>query len=266
MRRTVSVALAAIIAISLMPTQSFALLSDPDPNPRQLWMSGASGLPKPILPPHADAPPTLPDADTARMSALGEPDPAQTGQVFDPGPLGASTDPAHVIGTVYSSEGGVYATAAGDGINRIAFTTFEDGDIVVVLDASSLTGHAGLFDRRYYVGLTSFAVWSSNTKPVWGVQREQCVKYRYYDAAYGLDVPLKRAYRFQARNFAARQVGKPYSVFGSKTDTRSFYCSKLAWAAWYYAARIDLDYDRGFWVWPADLVRSPYTRLFGYWN
>jgi uncharacterized protein YycO len=98
------------------------------------------------------------------------------------------------------------------------------------------------------------------------VQREQCSKYRYYDVAYGLDVPSKRAYRYQARNFAARQIGKPYSLLGAKTDTRSYYCSKLAWAAWYHTTRIDLDFDRGVWVWPVDLVLSPQTRVFGFWN
>jgi cell wall-associated NlpC family hydrolase len=260
MRKTISVALAAIIAISLAPTQAFALLLDP------FQWSSQTGLSKPSLPPHADSPPALPGADSMRMSALGEEDAAQSGQVFDPGPLAASTDPAHAIEVASAVGSDQIATRPGDGANRIAFTSFEDGDIVVVLDASSPTGHAGLFDHRYYAGLSSYAVWSANTRPVWGVQREQCAKYRLYDVAYGLDVPSKRAYRFRARDFAARQIGKPYSVFRSKTDTRSFYCSKLAWAAWYYAARIDLDHDGGIYVWPVDLVLSRHTRLFGLWN
>lgn len=152
----------------------------------------------------------------------------------------------------------------GDGYNPISFTYFDSGDIVVVLGTA--TGHAGLFDRAYYGGIYSYAVWSANTWPRNGVQREPCIKYRSYDRAYALWVPRYQAYASSARMYARAQNGLPYNIYSSKTDGSAWYCSKLAWAAWRYTAGVDLDYDGGYWVWPVDMVNSYRTSLFGYWN
>jgi len=154
----------------------------------------------------------------------------------------------------------------GGGSNSITFSNFDDGDVVVVTDSTSLTGHAGLFDDRYYSSIYSYAVLSANVAPSDGVQREQCLKYRTYDRAYALWVPKKASYGTAARTYAYKQMGKPYSVAGAKTDTRSFYCSKLVWAAWRYTSGLDLDGDGGYWVWPIDLVNSSYTTVFGFWS
>lgn len=154
----------------------------------------------------------------------------------------------------------------GSGSNSISFGAFDDGDIVVVLDPASLTGHAGLFDSRFYSDIRSYAVLSANMSPANGVQREQCLKYRASDHAWGLWVPGQTSHGVAARNFAYKQMGKPYNIFASKTDLSSFYCSKLAWAAWRYTAGVDLDADGGYWVWPVDLVNSSRTRVFGYWG
>jgi uncharacterized protein YycO len=123
-----------------------------------------------------------------------------------------------------------------------------------------------MFDRRFYTDIRSYSVLSANTAPANGVQREQGLKYRTYDRAFGLSVPSKSGYAIAARDYAYRQMGKPYSVAAPKTDLRSFYCSKLVWAAWRYTSGLDLDADGGFWVWPVDLVNSRYTSLFGYWT
>jgi cell wall-associated NlpC family hydrolase len=155
---------------------------------------------------------------------------------------------------------------SGGGSNSITFSNFDDGDVVVVTDPTSLTGHAGLFDDRYYSSIYSYAVLSANVAPGNGVQREQCLKYRTYDRAYALWVPKKASYGTAARTYAYKQMGKPYSITAAKTDTRSFYCSKLVWAAWRYTSGLDLDGDGGFWVWPIDLVNSRYTTLFGSWS
>ncbi|EFN92606.1 hypothetical protein HMPREF9278_1914 [Mobiluncus mulieris FB024-16] len=64
-----------------------------------------------------------------------------------------------------------------------------------------------------------------------------------------------RSKRAGAANFAEAQVGKPYSVFASKTDYSSFYCSKLVWAAWRSQGH-DFDSNGGAWVLPMDLVNS----------
>ncbi len=152
----------------------------------------------------------------------------------------------------------------GDGRNGITFGAFDSGDIVVVL--GTLTGHAGMFDRAYYSSLYSYAVWSANTTPVSAVQREQCIKYRSYDSAYGLWVPSLASRGSAVRYYCRAQLGEPYDISSSKADQSRWYCSKLCWAAWRYVAGIDLDGDGGFWVWPVDLINDPATSLFGYWS
>ena len=156
------------------------------------------------------------------------------------------------------------ASGNGNGYNSITFGYFDDGDIVVVL--GTLTGHAGVFDDPYYSGITSWAVISANKTPVSSVQREQCIKYRTYDEAYGLWVPRYWTYYGgRARNYARSKIGQPYVINSSKTDQSRWYCSKLCWAAWRYTAGVDLDADGGYWVWPIDLVNSVYTSAFGHW-
>ena len=152
------------------------------------------------------------------------------------------------------------------GTNSISFTSLTDGDIVVVTDPNYFTGHAGLFDRSRYASILSYAMLSANLEPYKGVQYEKCAKYRLNERAYALRVPQEFGHRLAVRDWASRQLGKPYSVFAAKTDLSSFYCSKLAWAAYRYVAGVDLDADGGFWVWPIDLVNSRYTALIGYWS
>lgn len=213
------------------------------------------GLPKPPIVGHPDRVPGLPGSPVSWARVAGRLKLTSAG-------LSASATPASI------EEGGIFGgiSGGGGGSNSISFASFDSGDIVVVLDPTSVTGHAGIFDRRYYTDIRSYAVISANVAPVDGVQREQCLKYRTYDHAYGLWVPSQANHGTAARDYAYRQMGKPYSVFAAKTDLRSFYCSKLAWVAWRNTSGLDLDADGGFWVWPVDLVNSRYTTVFGYWS
>lgn len=187
--------------------------------------------------------------------------------IHAPGQHGPSKPPAVKHPDVAPSAAGSIVGFLGGtgGSNTISFASFKDGDIVVVLDATSFAGHAGLFDRSQYLNIWSYAMVSSNTAPKNGVQREQCIKYRTYDVAYGLSVPSAIDHRVAARNWALRYLGRPYSVASTKTDFSTFYCSKLVWAAWRYTSGLDLDADGGIWVWPVDLLNSRYTRVIGYW-
>ncbi len=162
--------------------------------------------------------------------------------------------------------GGMETTLEGrNGSNGITFGGFVSGDLVVVL--GTVTGHAGLFDRaRYTSGIYSYAVWSANTRPVNGVQRERCAKYRLYDRAFCLWVPSRYWFGPAARDYCLRQAGEPYSLASSKADQSRWYCSKLCWSAWYRTALVDLDADGGYWVWPVDLVRDRQTAVKGYWG
>lgn len=200
-------------------------------------------------------------------------------------PVLSHPDIAPLEGAVSSSAGAAKAPRAGSakgstalqaqsfdlggtsgGTNSLAFTALTTGDVVVVLDPTSLTGHAGMFDRSRYSSILSYAVLSANVAPVNGVQIEKCAKYRLYDRAYGLRVPQGYTRRIAVRDWALRQLGKPYSVAASKTDLSSFYCSKLPWAAYRYVTGVDLDGDGGIWVWPVDLLNSSNTSLIGFWS
>jgi hypothetical protein len=270
MNRSIRAAIAAILMCSIVPTPAFGLLFGPIPILPPKTPPIPLTLAKPALPAHEDAPPPF-AGEAGVVSAepeSGTVDPAEAAG-FDEAALAAEdavAEPAtHEVDSSSSYGCDSPDTAAGDGRNGISFGRFQDGDIVVVLEPWSL-GHAGIFDRSAYASIYSYAVISANVTPFNGVQREQCVRYRAYDRAYALWVPSQAHHRTQARLFAQRQVGKPYVLSPNRYGTTTFYCSKLAWSAWYYTAHIDLDGDGGAYVWPVDLVTSRNTRLFGYWN
>lgn len=158
------------------------------------------------------------------------------------------------------------AGGTGDGTNNIAFGSFDDGDMIVVLGVAF--GHAGEWDSAYWHGSVydrSFI--SANMTPVNGVQREQPIKYRQYDRAYGLWVPaVPPSGRVRARDYARTQMGEPYLITSSKSDQSRWYCSKLLWSSYRYTSGLDLDADGGYWVWPVDLVNHPKTYVFAYGN
>lgn len=154
----------------------------------------------------------------------------------------------------------------GSGKNSLSFSAFDDGDMVVALGTA--TGHAGEWDAYYYTKYSQRigapCVWSANTTPVNGVQREAPLKYRNYDYAYGVWVPSSTpAQRVAARNYCRAQNGERYVITSSKADQSRWYCSKLLWASYKYAGpKIDLDANGGYWVWPEDLVKDSQTAVF----
>lgn len=155
------------------------------------------------------------------------------------------------------------ASGTGDGSNTLSFTSFDDGDMIVVLGTP--TGHAGCWSDALYstaAGLRSYCVWSANTKPVNGVQREQPLQYRAYDRAFGLWVPTKASYGRAVITHCAAQAGEPYDILSAKTNYSRWYCSKLPWVAWKVKAGVDLDADGGYWVWPEDLINDGQTAVF----
>jgi len=152
----------------------------------------------------------------------------------------------------------------GDGVNAMRFTAFDDGDMICVFPGTTFTGHTGIWKDALYTSPTSRCVWSANTTPVNGVQREAASKYNGYDIAYGLWVPAKATFGRAVVDWCAAQAGEPYDITSSKTDYAKWYCSKLAWAGWKVKTNVDLDADGGYWVKPADLVNDPDTKTFAY--
>ncbi len=156
------------------------------------------------------------------------------------------------------------AGSTGRGSNRISFRYFDDGDIIVAIQSWSV-GHAGIWDERYDRGTYSYCVWSAVKSSPGRVLREQPVKYRTYDRAYGLWVPrVSLRGRRAARSYAAAQNGEPYRIHSSKRDQSHWYCSKLVWAGYKYRTGVDLDANGGYWVSPVDLYNDRDTRVFAY--
>lgn len=60
--------------------------------------------------------------------------------------------------------------------------------------------------------------------------------------------------RNDARNYAKQQDPDEYSLWTSKWNSSSWYCSKLAWKAYYEKIGIDIDYNGGYYVFPADIA------------
>lgn len=156
------------------------------------------------------------------------------------------------------------ASGDGDGSNTLSFANFDDGDMIVT--QGTLTGHSGEWDEYYYNGSTyDNCVWSANTSPVNGVQREEPRKYRGFDEAYGIWVPsVSGTKRVAARNYCRAQKGEPYNIASLKSDQTRWYCSKLCWSSYKYTSSIDLDGNGGAYVWPIDLVNDGQTSLFAY--
>lgn len=152
----------------------------------------------------------------------------------------------------------------GDGTNTIAFGSFDDGDILCAFPGTTFTGHTGIWKDGLHVSDSSYCVWSANTTPANGVQRERASRYRGYDYCYGVWVPSKAAHGLSVVNWCAAQAGEPYDISSSKTDYSRWYCSKLPWAGWKVKTAVDLDADGGYWVKPADLVNDTQTSTFAY--
>lgn len=152
----------------------------------------------------------------------------------------------------------------GDGTNALSFAHFDDGDMICAFPGTTFTGHTGIWKESLYYSPLSRCVWSANTSPSSGVQRETAAKYRTYDCAYGLWVPSEYAHGASVVNWCATHLGEPYEITSAKSDYTSWYCSKLAWAGWKVKAGVDLDGNGGYWVKPADLVNDPQTATFAY--
>lgn len=152
----------------------------------------------------------------------------------------------------------------GDGVNTLKFTAFDDGDMICAFPGTTFTGHSGIWKDALYTSPSSRCVWSANTTPANGVQRETASKYNGYDVAYGLWVPAKASFGRAAVDWCAGQYGDPYDIASPKADFNRWYCSKLAWAGWKTKAGVDLDADGGYWVKPADLVNDSDTKTFAY--
>lgn len=137
------------------------------------------------------------------------------------------------------------------------------GDILVTLSSSSsgssswAGGHAGVVSNASGYVVESFGNkgdkngvrhWTNNWKT-----RYSHVRGLYVKGASGSDYSY-------AASYARGKIGSPYNYnFFNKTTTSSFYCSQLAWRAWYNKG---YDLDNGGAVWPVNLIDSSKTSAF----
>lgn len=152
------------------------------------------------------------------------------------------------------------------GTNDVSFANCDYGDIALLHDGWVAWGyfrHAGLFDADFYTGLYSACFWSAQKDT--GVLLETPDQYHHYDECGLLWVPSSTAdQRYQTTWYCYYQYGEPYNILSSKSDESSWYCSKLAWRAYYVKAWLDLDADGGYWVKPDDIWNSSLTSCFAY--
>lgn len=91
----------------------------------------------------------------------------------------------------------------------------------------------------------------------------------WWETSYG-DVSLNwvpsstSSQRYNVVTNATYHLGEPYYWTSSKTDTTSWYCSKLSWFEYNKWANIDIDNDGGYWVTPDDEYYS--DNVSQYWR
>ena len=102
---------------------------------------------------------------------------------------------------------------------------------------------------------------------------------RFEGIRYRLRIDLSEQQQQQMINFLSEKVAKySYNLFSIKnriqsqdvpdSNNRAIYdeswnCATLTWYALLYTAGIDIDYNKGFWVYPNDLIRSPFFNAPG---
>lgn len=97
-----------------------------------------------------------------------------------------------------------------------------------------------------------------------GVYVTSVETYRRYTWAAVLRVQASPAARAAAVDYVKQQVGAPFFILTPKTDDSLWYCSKLAWYA-YYLQGIDLDpFNNSYWVVPGAFLSSPKTTLVSF--
>lgn len=153
------------------------------------------------------------------------------------------------------------------GTNNISFASFDYGDMIDVHDGTVAWGyyrHTGIWDTDYYTGsLYDLCIWEANVVPTKDVHRNTPDFFRHYDEAVGLWVPsTTSSQRYDTTSYIAAQAGDLYLAGSDIWNETSWYCSKLAWRSYYFAANLDLRYSSLATVYPDDLYHNSNTYIF----
>ena len=178
--------------------------------------------------------------------------------------------------------GGVSILATGDGANSLSFSAFTAGDMVVARGSTCdyfmgiypcYWRHLALYDSDYNTGSEDDkALWSAY--PNSGVETDVNGKvgrqtkrsiHTYYDQAQGIWTPSEPySERYNTTWYAYYQANEPYYSLSTKSSTDSWYCSKIAWKAYWEKAGIDLDPNGGYHVIPDDIYASQWISAFAF--
>jgi uncharacterized protein YycO len=142
--------------------------------------------------------------------------------------------------------------------NNLDLSDLQPGDILL---AGNPGGSYGRFTHAgFYIGDGQVIdMYTSDGVYVTGVEI-----YHSYTWAAILRVKTSPEIRAAAVNFAKQQVGAPFFILAPKYDDGLWYCSKLAWYA-YYQSGVDLDpLHNSYWILPDDLLLSPKTSLVAF--
>ncbi len=142
--------------------------------------------------------------------------------------------------------------------NSLEISDLQPGDIILGGNPGGSYGrftHAG-----FYIGNDQVVdMYTSD-----GVYLDCAETYHDYTWAAILRVKASPEIKAAAAAYAKQQVGAPFFILAPKSDDGLWYCSKLAWYA-YYRNGIDLDaFHNSYWVEPDALLDSPETSLVSF--
>jgi uncharacterized protein YycO len=132
--------------------------------------------------------------------------------------------------------------------NNLDISKLRTGDIILTKNAVSFFMPGGWTHSLIYYGY-GWAIEANAQGVVWC--RASAVRGASVAAIYR--VRTSSSVKYAARNFAARQLGKPYDfkwltwIGGKEVYGGSYYCSELCWAG-YKAYGVDIDRNPG-WSW-----------------
>lgn len=142
--------------------------------------------------------------------------------------------------------------------NNLNLSDLQPGDIILGGNPGGSYGrytHAG-----FYIGNSQVVDMYTSS----GVYVTDVETYRRYTWAAVLRVKASPDVKSAAIDYVKQQVGAPFFILTPKSDHSLWYCSKLAWYA-YYRRGLDLDaFHNSYWVVPDAFLSSPYTTLVSY--
>jgi uncharacterized protein YycO len=147
---------------------------------------------------------------------------------------------------------GEFGTGDFPGIpNDLDLSGLQPGDIILGGNPGGSYGH--YTHAGFYIGNDQVVDMYTSQ----GVYVTYAGTYHRYSWAAVLRVKASPSVRAKAVAYVEGQVGAPFFILTPKCDDGLWYCSKLAWYA-YYRQGIDLDaYHNSYWVVPDALLASP---------